>query len=194
LGKKRFSLRAHGDLNSDCYLYNRVGLSHDPLSPLYNYSHVMKTGPKCEIRRKKIKTQPLVPTSYSLPATLYCVQTTDFPISGNHSTISIDGFELNVVERRPPGFDENKKYPVIFHVYGGPGSQTVTKNWNIDFQAYLAGGLDYIVVTVDGRGTGFIGRAARCAVRGNIGYWESYDQIFTGSPCCSDLESTCRLN
>jgi dipeptidyl aminopeptidase len=103
----------------------------------------------------------------------------------HYSTISIDGFELNVLERRPRGFDPNKKYPVIFHVYGGPGSQTVTKNWNIDFQAYLAGGLDYIVVTVDGRGTGFIGRAARCAVRGNIGYWESYDQIYTAKQWAS---------
>jgi len=41
----------------------------------------------------------------------------------------------------------------------------------------MASNLGYIVVTVDGRGTGFSGRALRCAIRGNIGYWESHDQI-----------------
>jgi dipeptidyl aminopeptidase len=97
----------------------------------------------------------------------------------HYSTVNIDGFDLQVLERRPPHFNKKKKYPVVFHVYGGPGSQTVTKNFNIDFQAYIAAGLEYLVVTVDGRGTGFIGRKARCAVRGNLGYWESHDQIET---------------
>lgn len=97
----------------------------------------------------------------------------------HYSTVNIDGFDLNVLERRPPHFDPKKKYPVIFHVYGGPGSQLVSKGFNIDFQAFIAAGLEYIVVTVDGRGTGFIGRAARCAVRGNLGYWEAHDQIQT---------------
>ena len=93
--------------------------------------------------------------------------------------VTIDGFTLQVVEKRPPHFDPKKKYPVIFHLYGGPGSQTVSKTWGVDFQAYMAANLGYIVVTVDGRGTGFIGREARCIVRGNIGYYEARDQIET---------------
>ncbi|KAF8426281.1 putative dipeptidyl-aminopeptidase B [Tirmania nivea] len=97
----------------------------------------------------------------------------------HYSTITIDKFELNVVELRPPNFDPKKQYPVLFHVYGGPGSQTVSKAFNIDFQAYVSGNLGYIVVSVDGRGTGFIGRKARCIVRGNLGKWESRDQIET---------------
>lgn len=96
-----------------------------------------------------------------------------------YSTVTIDGFELQVVERRPPHFNEKKKYPVLFYLYGGPGSQTVNKVFTVDFQAYIASSLGYIVVTVDGRGTGFIGREARCIIRGNIGYWESRDQIET---------------
>ncbi|KAB8356458.1 hypothetical protein FH972_024041 [Carpinus fangiana] len=95
------------------------------------------------------------------------------------STITIDGFELNVVERRPPHFDRNKKYPVLFYLYGGPGSQTVDKKFSVDFQSYVAAALGYIVVTVDGRGTGFLGRRTRCIIRGNIGYYEAYDQIAT---------------
>ncbi|KAF1992102.1 putative dipeptidyl-aminopeptidase B [Aulographum hederae CBS 113979] len=93
------------------------------------------------------------------------------------STIHVDGFELNVVERRPPHFDPKKKYPVLFWMYQGPGSQMVDKKFTVDFQAYVASSLGYIVVTVDGRGTGYLGRKLRCSVRGNIGYWESTDQI-----------------
>jgi dipeptidyl aminopeptidase B len=94
-------------------------------------------------------------------------------------TVNFDGYDLHVVERRPPHFDDRKKYPVIFHLYGGPGSQTVDKKFTVDFQAYLASSLGYIVVTVDGRGTGFIGRKARCVIRGAIGFYEALDQIET---------------
>ena len=96
-----------------------------------------------------------------------------------YSTVTIDGIDLQVVERRPPHFDKHKEYPVLFHLYGGPGSQTVDKKFTVDFQAYIASNLGYIVVTVDGRGTGFIGRRARCIIRGHIGYYEALDQIET---------------
>jgi len=95
------------------------------------------------------------------------------------STVNIDGYDLQVVERRPPHFNEKKKYPVLFYLYGGPGSQTVTKTFSVDFQAYVAANLGYVVVTVDGRGTGFIGRKARTIIRGNLGYYEARDQIET---------------
>ncbi|CBF83695.1 protein ste13 [Aspergillus nidulans FGSC A4] len=97
----------------------------------------------------------------------------------NYQNITIDGFTLQVVERRPPHFNPARKYPVLFHLYGGPGSQTVDRRFNVDFQSYVAASLGYIVVTVDGRGTGFIGRAARCIIRGNIGHYEAIDQIAT---------------
>lgn len=96
-----------------------------------------------------------------------------------YQTVNFDGVDLHVVERRPPHFDDRKKYPVIFHLYGGPGSQTVDKRFSVDFQSYLASSLGYIVVTVDGRGTGFIGRKARCIIRGTIGFYEALDQIAT---------------
>ncbi|KAI4161437.1 MAG: hypothetical protein LQ342_004840 [Letrouitia transgressa] len=102
--------------------------------------------------------------SHDLPAEIY-------------QTITVNGIELNVVERRPPHFDEKKQYPVLFYLYGGPGSQTVNKKFTVDFQSSVASDLGYIVVTLDGRGTGFIGREARCVVRGVIGYYEAQDQI-----------------
>ncbi|KAI2786604.1 putative dipeptidyl-aminopeptidase B [Penicillium oxalicum] len=107
-------------------------------------------------------------------------QVKDFALPAEvYSTVTIDGFELQVVERRPPHFNPKKKYPVLFHLYGGPGSQTVDRKFTVDFQAYVASSLGYIVVTVDGRGTGFIGRKARCIVRDNLGYYEARDQIET---------------
>lgn len=103
---------------------------------------------------------------------------TEIPIE-IYQTVRLGGFDLNVVERRPPHFDENKMYPVVFFLYGGPMSQTVDKKFSVDFQSYLASNLGYIVVTVDGRGTGFLGREARCIIRGHIGYFEAQDQIDT---------------
>ncbi|KAL9623194.1 MAG: hypothetical protein Q9160_002509 [Pyrenula sp. 1 TL-2023] len=94
-----------------------------------------------------------------------------------YQNITVDGFTLQAVERRPPRFNPKRKYPVIFQLYNGPGSQQVHRQFSVDFQSFLAANLGYIVVTVDGRGTGFIGRRARCIIRGNMGYWEAHDQI-----------------
>ncbi|KAI4101308.1 MAG: hypothetical protein LQ339_005106 [Xanthoria mediterranea] len=100
----------------------------------------------------------------------------DLPIE-TYTTLNLNGVDLNVVERRPAHFDPNRKYPVLFWLYGGPGSQNVDRRFTIDFQSAVASDLGYIVVTVDGRGTGYIGRAARVVIRGHIGYHEAQDQI-----------------
>jgi dipeptidyl aminopeptidase len=94
-----------------------------------------------------------------------------------YGTVTVSGVHLNYVERRPPHFDPRKRYPVIFYQYSGPGSQTVSKGFGVDFQSYLAAGLGYICVTVDGRGTGLIGRKARVVVRQQLGHYEAHDQI-----------------
>lgn len=101
---------------------------------------------------------------------------TELPIEV-YSTINVEGVDINVVERRPPHFDESKQYPVLFQLYGGPGSQLVNKKFQVDFQSYVPSNLGYIQVTVDGRGTGFIGREARTIIRDHIGYYEGMDQI-----------------
>jgi dipeptidyl aminopeptidase B len=53
----------------------------------------------------------------------------------------------------------------------------VSASFNIDWHAYLACGLQYVIVIVDGRGTGGKGRALRNPVKGNLGFWEVRDQI-----------------
>jgi len=87
--------------------------------------------------------------------------------------------ELNVQQIFPPNMDTTgrKKYPVLVRVYGGPGSQLVSDEWVRDWHTYLACEMKYIIVIIDGRGTGFKGRALRNPVTDNLGYWEAVDQI-----------------
>lgn len=95
-----------------------------------------------------------------------------------YGTLDLDnGVSVNYVERRPANFDPQKQYPVLFHQYSGPNSQTVTKRFSVDFQSYVASALGYLVVTVDPRGTGLLGRKHRVAVRSQLGLLEAQDHI-----------------
>ncbi|CEQ43140.1 SPOSA6832_05038, partial [Sporobolomyces salmonicolor] len=96
-------------------------------------------------------------------------------------TASADGnkIELNAMELRPPLMDVSgrTKYPVLFQVYGGPNSQTVTTRWQRDWQQYVSSSLGYVVVRIDPRGTGFKGRRHRMSVRNRLGELEQADVI-----------------
>jgi len=74
----------------------------------------------------------------------------------------------------PPKIYSKKKQS---NRYGGPGSQLVDLRFGRDWHEYLACGLDYIIVIVDGRGTGFKGRKLRNPVKDNLGFYETVDQI-----------------
>ncbi|KAG7884610.1 hypothetical protein KL938_001737 [Ogataea parapolymorpha] len=90
------------------------------------------------------------------------------------------GKPLNFHETLPVNFDASKKYPLLFFVYGGPGSQLVQKQYALAasvFSSVVAAQLDAVVVTVDGRGTGFKGKAFRNIVRDKLGHYEVIDQI-----------------
>lgn len=85
---------------------------------------------------------------------------------------------VSVKEIRPHDFDASgaTKYPVLVRVYGGPDSQLVDARWNrADWHQYVASTLGYIVVVVDGRGTGFKGQLYRSCVAGNLGHLEAQD-------------------
>jgi len=51
--------------------------------------------------------------------------------------------------------------------------QTFSRDWH----QYLACANSYIIVTVDGRGTGYKGRKLRNTVKDNLGFYETVDQI-----------------
>lgn len=87
-----------------------------------------------------------------------------------------EGVTLNASMIKPPDFDPNKKYPVLMTQYSGPNSQTVEDNWNIDWEQVLAA-KGYIVVSVDGRGTGARGEEFRKMTYLQLGKYETIDQI-----------------
>lgn len=67
-----------------------------------------------------------------------------------------DGQDLESVIIKPANFDPNKKYPVLIYVYGGPHAQLVTDTWlggTSLWMQYLAAEKDYIVFTLDNRGS-----------------------------------------
>jgi dipeptidyl-peptidase-4 len=90
-----------------------------------------------------------------------------------------DGIKLDSWMMKPPGFDPNRKYPILFYVYGEPWGQTV--------QDEYAGGTwlwhlmltqqGYIVASVDNRGTPAPrGRAWRKASLNRFGDIRVHDQ------------------
>lgn len=92
--------------------------------------------------------------------------------------VKLDGWMI-----KPAGFDASRKYPVIMHQYSGPGSQQVVNSWSAGsmgqggaFDYYLAEH-GFIVVSVDGRGTGGRGSGFEKAVYLRMGDLESKDQV-----------------
>lgn len=93
-------------------------------------------------------------------------------------------YMLNVKAIYPPNFDHSKKYPIIFAPYGGPNAQRATKaystpNWN--FYAASDPELQYIVYTIDNRGSAFQGREFRSTVTEHLGILEAQDQIWAAN-------------
>lgn len=95
------------------------------------------------------------------------------------------GVELNGWMMKPANFNANKKYPVILHQYSGPGSQQVIDRWGIGsfgdgglFEAYMCD-KGYIMVCVDGRGTGGRGTAFEKCTYLQLGVKEAEDQVET---------------
>ncbi|KAM7448243.1 hypothetical protein ABFA07_003655 [Porites harrisoni] len=93
-------------------------------------------------------------------------------------TVENGDYDLYVKEYRPPGFTEDKKYGVLFSVYGGPSSQKVVDAYGYGFETgYLVSNFDLIVVNVDARGTCCRGERFKHEVYKQIGKAEAEDTI-----------------
>ncbi len=86
------------------------------------------------------------------------------------------GDTLNAYIVRPRDFDPSKRYPVLLTQYSGPGSQTVCDRWSLDWEDALVD-KGYIVVSADGRGTGFRGERFKKQTYGRLGTLEVEDQL-----------------
>jgi dipeptidyl-peptidase 4 len=86
---------------------------------------------------------------------------------------------LNASIIRPPNFDPTKKYPVYVNIYGGPGSNTVTDDFdgNDYFYHQLLAQKGYIVFSVDPHGTMYRGAKFKKSTYLQLGKLETEDFI-----------------
>ena len=128
------------------------------------------------VKRKSIKTgkEETIYTSKN-PIEKYQLGTTEFL-----TLKSEDGANLYGRIIKPANFDENKKYPVLIYVYGGPHAQMVTNSWlggsNLWMQ-WMAAEKNYIVFTLDNRGSAHRGFAFESVIHRQVGEAEMKDQL-----------------
>ena len=98
-----------------------------------------------------------------------------------YQTVMVNGTALNVSIIYPSNFKASNKYPVYMNVYGGPGHNEVTNQWDgNDFMFHqLLASKGYIVVSVDPRGTQYRGAAFKKATYLQLGKLEVEDFIGT---------------
>ena len=106
----------------------------------------------------------------------------DMPTKEFFTFNTTDGTQLNGWMVKPADFDESKQYPVVMFQYSGPYSQQVNDSWyignygNAMFESYMASE-GFIMVCVDGRGTGGRGTEFGKCTYLNIGKYEPADQV-----------------
>ena len=91
-----------------------------------------------------------------------------------------EGIVLDGWMKKPDDFNPNKKYPVVFYVYGEPAGQTVTDTYGTGRNALYAGDMPkdgYIYISVENRGAPAPrGREWRKSIFQNIGVLNIRDQ------------------
>jgi dipeptidyl-peptidase 4 len=87
--------------------------------------------------------------------------------------------DLNAYILKPLDFDINKKYPVYFHIYGGPGSNMVKDAFGGQDYMYhqLLVQKGYVVISVDPRGTMYRGADFKKSTYLTLGKLETEDFI-----------------
>ena len=80
---------------------------------------------------------------------------------------------------KPTNFDATKSYPMLMFQYSGPGSQSVSNTWfgANDYWYQMLAQQGYLVVCVDGRGTGYRGAEFKKMTYKELGKYEVIDQI-----------------
>lgn len=105
----------------------------------------------------------------------YTVGTTEFlTLKGN------DGTDLYSRIIKPSNFDASKKYPVLIYVYGGPHAQMNTNSWLGGASLWMPAFAtleNYIIFTLDNRGSANRGFAFESSIHRNLGNLEIEDQL-----------------
>ena len=83
-------------------------------------------------------------------------------------------FSMPAIITYPLNFDANKKYPVIFRIYGGPDSKNVNNRWQGNNPSWDSQN-GIITFTVDHRGSGQFGKRGLDYLHRCLGKWEILD-------------------
>jgi dipeptidyl-peptidase-4 len=93
---------------------------------------------------------------------------------------ALDGSPLYGRIIKPANFDASRKYPALIYVYGGPHVQLVTNSWlggSRLWMQWLAAEKDYVVFTLDNRGSSSRGFEFESVIHRQLGEKEMEDQM-----------------
>jgi dipeptidyl-peptidase-4 len=142
---------------------------------ILNHSTIRKPATYTVFNRKG-EVERVIEDNESLQKTIeeYQPQPAEFFQFTTPQEVTLNGYMI-----KPPGFDENKEYPVFMYLYGGPGSQQVVDRFGSSrfwwFQMLAQQG--FIVACVDNRGTGGRGEEFKKMTYLQLGHYETIDQI-----------------
>jgi len=148
--------------NSLNYFVNTFSSSNTP--PVYSLVNAKSGMEIKEIKNNLILTENL----------------THFNLSKKEfSILKTKNGDFNMWMLKPNDFDPEKEYPLLMFQYSGPGSQRVKNSWNDsrDYWHLMMAEKGYVVVCVDGRGTGFKGRDFKKVTYKELGKYEAEDLI-----------------
>jgi dipeptidyl-peptidase-4 len=88
-----------------------------------------------------------------------------------------DGLDLPAKWVLPPDFDDSKKYPIIFSIYGGPGVKEVENDFYAYLNRFFIAQSEIIYLVVDHRGSAHFGKKGTSLMYRNLGKIELLDYI-----------------
>lgn len=157
---------------------NEPGSHFVQISPNGNYiidSYSSLEVPRVVKRKSLTSGKEVLIYSSKNPIESYQLGTTEFVTLKNKEGTDLYGRII-----KPANFDEQKKYPVLVYVYGGPHAQMVTNSWlggsNLWMQ-WMAAEQDYIVFTLDNRGSAHRGFEFESVIHRQVGEAEMKDQL-----------------
>ncbi|MFH1161566.1 MAG: S9 family peptidase [bacterium] len=177
LGRDIYSVRLDGTGRKR--LSTRTGTNRAQFSADYTYY----TGTWSDIN-----TPPLITVNSSDGEVVRVLETNEklkekmkeygFAEVGFFTFTTADNLVLNGWMLKPLDFDSTRKHPVLFTIYGGPGSQTVLNRWgSASAWNQLLAQHEIIIVSVDNRGTGARGEKFKKCTYLELGKFETLDQI-----------------
>jgi dipeptidyl-peptidase-4 len=86
-----------------------------------------------------------------------------------------DSAQIDISVVKPVPFDSTRRYPMVFAIYGGPGSQQVYNSFSGSTWTQWLAQQGYLVIGVNNRGTNNYGSAFMKTVYKRLGYWEAHD-------------------